>query len=99
MFNKQALKILARENARLRGELRRKEKQVSELLDNFIFHKIPERLANRSFSSSPVLGGSGSAPSPDHMTDSYSVLMRELEEEIDKKYPTDLPTLNIDDDD
>lgn len=97
MFRNQALeRVLLRENARLRRELRRKEQQVSELLDNFVFHKLPDRLVNRSVTSASGTGGRVSAPSSEHMSDAYSALIRELEEEIDNSAE---PTYQIDTDD
>lgn len=100
MFNKTALKILARENARLRAELRRKDRQLSELLDNFIFNKRPERLTSRPAISSTG-GDLNSAMVSSYPSDAYSSLINELERDIDRQvYQAGLvPQVDIDEED
>lgn len=44
MFNKLALKLLLKENTRLRAQLRRSEMTVAELIDKFVHNRQPARL-------------------------------------------------------
>ena len=45
MFNKLAFKLLFKENARLRREIRERDARIKELIDTFVYHKAPERVA------------------------------------------------------
>lgn len=86
MFQSQKLlvKVLLRENARLRQELRRKELTVNELLDRFVNNRVPERLGSeqRTLNNSDDLSYSSIYPS-----DAYSQAVAEAERLADATRP------------
>lgn len=77
MFNKLPIKLLLRENARLRREIRRKDQVVAELLDKFVHNRIPQRLqADRPGTST---GASTSQMVSSYPSDAYSQAIEDAE--------------------
>jgi hypothetical protein len=98
MFNRLALRILLIENRRLRRDLIRKEKTISELLDKFVHQRRPQRfLQNESQSS--FQPNPSSPPTMDYPSDSYSVMIAEAEREVDARLQGNLePDLTTEND-
>jgi hypothetical protein len=81
MFNKLPIKILLRENARLRSELRRKEQTVAELLEKFVHNRVPERLQAKSPNDAAVAREYATS----YPSDAYSVAMEDAERLADER--------------
>ena len=83
--NKLLIRILLRENSRLRKDLREEKRTTLELLDRFVSNKVPERLMNRSISG--ISAGDKAVHLPQFPSDAYSVAIEEAERKIDAMYP------------
>jgi hypothetical protein len=94
LFQNLALKLTLKENARLRSQLRRKDKQINELLDRFVHNKVPERfLKNASQSNSTLPQQMSSYPS-----DAYSQAIEDAERRAESYTPPTFPVDTEDDD-
>lgn len=80
MFNKLLVKVLLRENSRLRRECARKEKQLAECIDRLVHNKVPERFTSeRSPLSLPQVSA--------YPSDSYSQAIEDAERMADGYSP------------
>lgn len=77
-FNKTAIKILARENARLRSEVRRKDERIDELMDMIVHHKRPSRLERGTDAAIST------AAVPSASSDAYLAAMKDAEERAER---------------
>lgn len=93
--NRELEKYLRRENGRLRRDIRERDKTIQELLDSFVFHKRPARLAGPA-SSTPT--AAVSTHQTTYPADSYSAIINELEQQVDQVEANDL-SYYIDNDD
>ena len=62
MFNSLAIKLLLKENARLRTQNRRLEQRIDEMLDTKLHSRVPDRLVDQRSSEmqvAPILAGDG----------------------------------------
>lgn len=74
MFNKPLIKLLMRENARLRRDLARQTQRFDEVCDKFIHNRVPQRLT----ADRPTIYNSPTVTSS-YPSDAYSQAIEDAE--------------------